>query len=51
VNTPYGKAACAFEKCDGKTTVRLTVPTGCRGKLFVGENVREFGAGEHMVEV
>ena len=51
VNTPYGKAACGFEKKDGKTTVRLTVPTGCRGKLFLGKSVREFDAGEYTVEV
>jgi len=51
VNTPYGKAACGFEKKNGKTAVYLTVPAGCRGKLYVGEAVREFGAGEYVVEV
>ena len=51
VNTPYGKTACGFEKKDGKTTVKLTVPTGCKGKLYIGENVREFNAGEYAVEM
>ena len=51
VNTPYGKAACGFEKKGGKTTVKLTVPAGCRGKLYVGETMREFATGEYTVEV
>ncbi|MBQ9746530.1 MAG: family 78 glycoside hydrolase catalytic domain [Clostridia bacterium] len=51
VNTPYGKAACGFEKNGGKTMVYLTVPAGCLGKLYVGETMREFAAGEYAVEV
>ena len=51
VNTPYGKAACGFDKKGGKTTVYLTVPTGCKGKLFVGETMREFTSGGYAVEV
>jgi alpha-L-rhamnosidase len=51
VNTPYGKAACGFEKKDGKTTVKLTVPTGCTGKLYIGESVKMFTSGEYTVEV
>lgn len=51
VNTPYGKAACGFEKKDGKTLVSLTVPSGTVGTLYIGERAREFTAGEYTVEV
>ena len=51
VNTPYGKAACGFEKKDGKTLVKLTVPAGTVGTLYIGERAREFTAGEYTVEV
>jgi alpha-L-rhamnosidase len=51
VNTPYGKAACGFEKQNGKTVVYLTVPADCTGKLYIGETVREFTSGEYAVEL
>jgi alpha-L-rhamnosidase len=51
VNTPYGKAACGFEKKDGKTLVSLTVPSGTVGTLYIGDSAREFTPGEYTVEI
>lgn len=50
VDTPYGKAECGFEKKDGKTLITLTVPSSCKGKLYVGNEVKEFTAGTYTVE-
>ncbi len=50
VNTPYGKAECGFEKKGGEILVTFTVPSSCKGKLYLGNEVREFTAGTYTVK-
>lgn len=45
--TPYGLAACKWEKKDGKTTVEVTVPHGVSAVVRLPGVERELTAGVH----
>ena len=36
---------------DGKATVRVVVPSSCRGRLYIGNEVNELSAGVHTFEI
>lgn len=46
--TPYGEAAVAWRREDGRLRVELTVPTGCRAEVLLpGRDPLEVGPGDH----
>lgn len=50
IDTPYGRAESGFVSKDGKATVRVVVPSSCRGRLYIGDEVKELSAGVHTFE-
>ena len=51
IDTPYGRAESGFVSKDGKAIVRVVVPSSCRGRLYIGNEVKELSAGVHTFEI
>ncbi len=49
--SPYGEIKVAFERKDGQTTYRLTVPANTTAHFICGDLYESFGSGEHTVTV